>query len=185
MHSVGSAAICINFNYYKTKSINLKVSTYTTKRVAINDAMDIVLFYQPVNALIFTDSYSVLRGINNCNSKININSRIYDIRKKYKEFVQNNSNSSQSFYWIPSHRGIKRNEIVDNLAKLASKLVPTENSQVRTQVRSQLRFMPKCQVIIFFNNLFKIKYYYGLEIRNVINFKTNAYGTLTFNKIYF
>ena len=64
---------------------------------------------------------SVLQRLNSTKIDIKTNEYIYNIKKVYNTFIQQNGNRlSISLYWIPSHSGVRGNEEVDKPTEEAS-----------------------------------------------------------------
>ena len=95
-------------------------SIFTAEAKAIDLALDFISTCDANNKfIIFSDSLSVLKAMNHTSSK---NSQIQKLLEKchqllaYKEIV---------LCWIPSHIGIRGNEMVDKQAKTSLSLEPT------------------------------------------------------------
>ena len=82
--------------------------------------MTIALQNTSKSYFIFTDSESALKALLNNKQNIKNNKNILEIRQKFIDFSQNNSNNSIKFFWIPAHFGIEGNEQADILAKQAT-----------------------------------------------------------------
>lgn len=125
--SVGTAVICPDLNVTFTRSITPHASIYTAECLAICDAMDIALQNKNTNVNIYSDSLSALQNLSIPQMSFKVNDYILQIKKKIAEFYKNNIHDTcLKFTWIPAHKGIKGNEIADDLAKEATK---KENTQ--------------------------------------------------------
>ena len=88
--------------------------------IAIDLALDFISSCDANNKLIiFSDSLSVLKAMNNTSSK---NPQIQKLLEKWHELL---AYKEIVLCWIPSHIGIKGNEIVDKQAKTSLSLEPT------------------------------------------------------------
>ena len=95
-------------------------SIFTSEAKAVDLALDFTSTCDANNKfIIFSDSLSVLKAMNHTSSK---NPQIQKLLEKchelltYKEIV---------LCWIPSHKGIQGNEMVDKQAKTSLSLEPT------------------------------------------------------------
>jgi ribonuclease HI len=102
------------FNSYTRERFSYKLDTETSittaELIAIDHALCIIQQHKWHNSVIFTDSQSSCRIIQNALRSSKLPLMIYNIIKKaaeYKVILQ----------WIPSHSKIKENEIADELAK--------------------------------------------------------------------
>lgn len=124
--SVSSASYCSQLNTQILNSINTNASIYTAECLAIDNAIKIALENKNKNVTIVCDSLSALEALGNPKISVKTNPIIFEIRQKiYKFKTINNHNNDINFLWIPSHKGIINNEIVDNLAKIATESEPT------------------------------------------------------------
>ena len=93
-------------------------SIFTAEAKAIDLALDFISTCDANNKfLIFSDSLSVLKAMNHTSSK---NPQIQKLLEKYHEFL---AYKEIVLCWIPSHIGIKGNEIMIALAAIRSKAV--------------------------------------------------------------
>ena len=65
---------------------------------------------------IFSDSLSALQSLQSTNNNVNTNEYIFEIKKKYLDFI-NPYNTKLKLFWIPSHIGVKGNEAAESQAK--------------------------------------------------------------------
>ena len=96
-------------------------SIYTAEALAIFLAIDIIRDQGYSKSVIYTDSKSVLEALHHYSPQhkntpshliLDIKSAIYRLKKK---------NQQVKLTWIPAHEGIEENEMVDTLAKEATK----------------------------------------------------------------
>ncbi|RUS76346.1 hypothetical protein EGW08_015876 [Elysia chlorotica] len=104
--------------------VSAKASIFTAEAVALCMALDSVSTSRKDTFLILSGSLSLVKVVGEANSKnpkiiinIKILEQIHEIQKNGKKIVLS---------WIPSHVGIKGNEIVDELAKIGLELEPTQ-----------------------------------------------------------
>ena len=92
---------------------NVHVYICRAEQAAIILALDWLLDYRPLRAVILTDSFSTLLLLKQ--SYFTANAIIQEIIVSYRELVLNGT--EVTFCWIPSHCDIPANEIADQLAK--------------------------------------------------------------------
>ena len=119
--TTGLSVICPELEHKISKSIDKEASIYTAECIALHEAMLIATRNKGHNFLIFSDSQSALQNLVSTEIKTSTNKYIYEIKKNYLEFLQNNNNNTVKFIWIPAHVGIEGNEEADLLAKNATK----------------------------------------------------------------
>ena len=124
--SVGSACYCPQFLIEKslTESLPKIASIFTSECFAVSMALDIVLENPQTKFNIYTDSLSCCTSLINAFSTNSINPYIKQIHAKLQK-IQNYHQQNVKIIWIPGHRGIKRNEKVDLIAKLATNNSPS------------------------------------------------------------
>lgn len=90
--------------------------------------MDIALQNKNTNVNIYSDSLSALQSLSIPQMSVKVNDYILQIKKKIAEFYKNNIHDTcLKFTWMPAHKGIKGNEIADEL--LAKEATKKENTQ--------------------------------------------------------
>ena len=95
-------------------------SIFTAEAKAIDLALDFISTCDANNKfIIFSDSLSVLKTMNHTSSK---NPQIQNLLEKCHELL---AYKEIALCWIPSHIGIKGNEMVDKQAKTSLSLEPT------------------------------------------------------------
>ena len=112
-HGTSSAFFAPQTNTKRSITINSLGSAFSAELYAILSALHWVAINRPWKSLIITDCCSVLHALNS--------------KKWGKHYILNkilllnhyltNSNLKVTFLWVPSHPGISRNEIADNLTK--------------------------------------------------------------------
>ena len=108
------AAVLIEDTIYQSK-LPSTASVYTAELTAISSALRLISEREENEYVIYTDSYSSIRAIQQFNPFHPILQKIqewlFKLHIKYKKI---------HFCWIPSHVGIQQNETVDKAAKEAS-----------------------------------------------------------------
>lgn len=89
--AVGSACVCPELNYVKTRSVNPKASVYTAECLALADAMEIALAHKDRDINIFSDSLSALMTLSRPALTDNMNHYILVILQRNAEFHKNNA----------------------------------------------------------------------------------------------
>ena len=104
-----SAAFCVS-------KLNIERSVRLTDNISIFAAIKLALLWV-INTVkedicIFSDSFSSLQAISSGKSisRQNLLTEIFDLIRKYNRNIH--------FIWLPSHIGIKGNELADRLANL-------------------------------------------------------------------
>jgi len=111
--SVYSPDINLNFDH----RLPAETSVFTAEVWAIYLAVNTIIGLKRDKAVIFTDSKSVLEAIASSLTQ-NKNYLIHYIRKYWLNCIY--SGIKLYIFWIPSHKGIRGNEIADSLAKKAT-----------------------------------------------------------------
>ncbi|XP_031782179.1 uncharacterized protein LOC116416762 [Nasonia vitripennis] len=112
------AAIYSPYNNLEKKfKFNKIASIFTAEAFAILQTLKIVLNKNIKTSRIFTDSQSVLQAIKYFSplKTKNMSYLILDIKNLLYEII--NKKLKLKIYWIPAHKNITNNEIVDKLAK--------------------------------------------------------------------
>lgn len=109
---VGCAYVCQNVTI--SHSLSLVCSTFTAEIIAIKEALTYIKNRNYKKCIIYTDSKSTLDAINSFHQ---LNSLLSDIQRLHKHLTS--SGVSILFCWVPSHVGIKGNELADKAAKEA------------------------------------------------------------------
>lgn len=116
--NVGAAFITRHDRTIKNFKLPSNCSIYTAEAYAISQALSHVIDNDIPSAVIFSDSKSVLQTLETNAINTNISWLIFVIRNKIYHIKE--SNYQIELVWIPAHCGILGNEIVDEMAKLAS-----------------------------------------------------------------
>ena len=112
--------------------------------------IDIILSNTEYNFCIFTDYLSALLAISSENLNIKTNLYILQIKRKFKEFSDNNSGKSIKLFWIPSHIGIQGNESADLLAKEATTMMTADYKTVPSPNKRNHGFTIKVFLVTWF-----------------------------------
>jgi ribonuclease HI len=126
---VGAAYFIGKLGISRKFRLSDNVSVYTAEMVAIIESLRFILNHQIKQAIIVTDSLSVLQSIQSGVSHSRPN-----LLEELKSYITNISNAAGNltFIWVPSHCGIFGNECADKLAKQAlghtvvDKIIPFE-----------------------------------------------------------
>lgn len=114
---VGFGVICSDYNI--STKIHESESVYSAEAKAILQAIGICKIKNYKKNVIFTDSLSTIEAVKNRSNKSTLATYIRtSIIASAVDII---------LCWIPAHRGIRFNEEVDNLAKLATNLQFNEN----------------------------------------------------------
>ena len=117
----GVGAACIKGHIIRRASLPREASIYSAEIHAIQMTIPDIENDPNTKFIIFSDSYSALKSLNNQYTQHPIVRKMlhsfYDLKTRGKTI---------EFCWIPSHMGIPGNELVDHEAKLASR-TPEEN----------------------------------------------------------
>ncbi|XP_044739636.1 uncharacterized protein LOC123300996 [Chrysoperla carnea] len=113
--TVGAAFYHSNAQISCKFKLNTKFSIFSAECIAVLEAIKYVLQSHIADAIIISDSKSLLSTLSNPISNPN-NSYIISLIK-YELYKITNENYSVSFIWCPSHIGVRGNETVDLLAK--------------------------------------------------------------------
>jgi ribonuclease HI len=130
---VSSAFSIPEFNVNKNYRISDNLTIFTAELNAILLALNWINDVMPNNCMILSDSLSVLQAIDNKSSGTRP-AMLLELLCTLRQLKSLNINIV--FIWIPSHVGLKGNEIVDKLAKNAIKHehidlnIPFENKEV-------------------------------------------------------
>ena len=106
-------AVYIENTIHQTK-LPPMASIFTAELTAITEALGIISEREEKEFVIYTDSYSSILAIQKFNSFHPL------VRKAQEWLFKLHSKFKIHFCWIPSHVGIRRNEVVDAAAKDAS-----------------------------------------------------------------
>ena len=109
-----SAAFCVpKLNVERSVRLTDNISIFAAELTAIKLALLWVINTVKEDICIFSDSLSSLQAISSGKSisRPNLLTEIFDLIRKY--------NRNINFIWLPSHIGIKGNELADRLANLA------------------------------------------------------------------
>lgn len=125
---VGCAFYCSNYQYQK--HLPSTTSIFTAEITAIKDAIDYAMKLDANKILIASDSLSAAISFENSFSRNPLIQMIQDS-------IKSRSDKTFVIMWIPSHVMIEGNEIVDSLAKTATKkpcypAVPTTDDTIST-----------------------------------------------------
>jgi len=110
-----SAAFCVpESNHEHSARLNDNITIFTAELFAINSALVWVTSHCESDVTIFNDSYSSLQAIASGKSfcRPNLLLEVNSLITKYSKAV--------TFVWLPSHIGIKGNELADSLANTAT-----------------------------------------------------------------
>ncbi|XP_076654220.1 uncharacterized protein LOC143359827 [Halictus rubicundus] len=128
--STGAAIYCPKMRLQQTSSIHKAASVYTAECYANTMALNLCLEDVVKSYVIITDSLSAVQSLTSVNVNVKTNNYILEGKRKLKEFIDKSTNNSKvEFMWIPSHRGIEGNEVVDRLAKTVT--ITDHNEQIK------------------------------------------------------
>lgn len=129
--SVGAACLDDQGKVISMKSLHPDSSIFTAELTAILEALDAISNSVSTRHVIFTDSLSSLQAISSIRSDTLNHALIVKIKAKIHK-VTNSSlvlNHLQ-LVWIPAHRGISCNELVDSVAKAATSRSSDDKSKI-------------------------------------------------------
>jgi len=109
-----SAAFCVpKLNIEHSVRLTVNISIFAAELTAIKLALLWVINTVKEDICIFSDTLSSLQAISSGKSinRPNLLTEIFDLIRKYDRNI--------NFIWLPSHIGIKGNELADRLANLA------------------------------------------------------------------
>ena len=120
-----SAVISQYDDFYSCKALVNEASVFTAECVALNEAIiHAIDSIDNKNIIIFSDPLSALRRLESTKLDVKTSDYIINSKKHYNSFLhRNDSNSSISFYWLPSHSGVRGNEQAVKLAKEATHFI--------------------------------------------------------------
>lgn len=110
---------CAVFSTHYSRQIRLsdQASIFTAELIAISSAIDYAINNDNFHKyLIITDSMSSVQALQNIFSENPLIQKIHELLT-----ISKRNNKTIRFLWVPSHMGISGNEIVDQLAKEATK----------------------------------------------------------------
>jgi len=113
----GASVYSPNFNLNIMHRLPMETSIFSAEAWAILTAINAIFDLRCDKAVIFTDSKSVLDALASPLSH-NKNYLIHYIRNSWLRCIHNGT--ELYLFWIPSHKGIRGNEIADFLAKKAT-----------------------------------------------------------------
>lgn len=148
--SLGAACFCPDLNISIRKAINQTGSVYTAECFALSNALDIALKNIHQNYVIFSDSLSALQSLQSVKHAPTTNPHIYEIKRKYNEYLVNNIGYSIRFFWIPSHIGIVGNKTAGRIAKMTTAIDEDDTAIIPfTDYYEQFRKNMKTQIETF------------------------------------
>jgi ribonuclease HI len=115
---VGAAVIVPSTGLNVMIKLPPEASVFTAECIAMSRALDIVSEKEYKKTIIFTDSLSLVQTLSSSFSFNMVNEIILNMKSRL--FEQMKGDQQTVVAWIPAHKGIHYNEVVDNLAKLAS-----------------------------------------------------------------
>lgn len=113
----GIAAISISTKTVKQFRTSSFASIFTCEVIAIIAALDLAIAKNSSSIVIFSDSQSALKALQNYNVTRNKSYLLMEILKRVDTLYKKNVNVK--FFWIPAHVGIEFNEQADLVAKQA------------------------------------------------------------------
>jgi len=115
-YPTGASVYSPEINLNITHRLPIETSIFSAEAWAIFLAINTIIDLKCGKAVIFTDSKSVIEAIASPLTQ-NKNYLIHYIRKFWLSCI--NFGSELYIFWVPSHKGIRGNEIADSLAKKA------------------------------------------------------------------
>jgi ribonuclease HI len=171
---VTSAFYIPEFDVKRNYRLTDNLTIFTAELNAIIQALNWINDVLPNNCVILSDSLSVLQAIDNKSSGIRP-AMLLDLLCMLRQIKALNVNVT--FMWIPSHVGIKGNEIVAQLAKDAIKhqtidlKIPFENKEVKPIITKYILDKWQC----YWETQDKGAFYKKLipNVSNKVKFKNN------------
>jgi len=124
------------------KRISDNLSVFTVELVAVWLALNWVEEVKPEKAVLCSDSSAVLNSLHSFKSQQARQDIIYEILELHTRICQ--MGITIKLTWVPSHVGVKGNEVVDRLAKQASKqeeveiVITISKAEAKAQIRSKI-----------------------------------------------
>lgn len=165
-------------------SIDSHCNNFSAEACAISEAIkwcDISSIANDI--LLLTDSLSTIQALENNKISAGVNEHIIGIRKRYFELSgkRGRSNKKLVIGWIPAHKGIHGNEIVDQLAKEATAENPCPELKIHyndlrsvfkdiaiTETTREIKAQANYKGKFYFNNFFeeesKYPWFAGLNL---------------------
>jgi len=112
----GASVYSPDINLNIIHRLPMETSIFTAEAWAIYLAINTIIDLKCDKAVVFSDSKSVLEAIASPLTQ-NKNYLIHYIRKYWRKCIQ--SGTELHIFWVPSHKGIRGNEMADSLAKKA------------------------------------------------------------------
>ena len=123
-HGVGSAVTIPSLSLSDSKSLPKQASIFTAEATAILMALDLIKVLPNKTYTIFTDSKSVTETLKQFEPKNPLLQRA----KSVINYAVHTQHKAISLCWCPAHTGIRGNETVDIIAKMAANNPPTQTS---------------------------------------------------------
>uniref|UniRef100_A0ABD2WBI3 RNase H type-1 domain-containing protein n=1 Tax=Trichogramma kaykai TaxID=54128 RepID=A0ABD2WBI3_9HYME len=124
--SVGYGIFCPATGYRSAGSLSPQCSIFTAECCAIKEALTYIESLDNKKFVIVSDSLSATISIQSPGAGRKVSALILDIKERLASYANNNLDKKVSLLWIPSHMGIVGNEVVDAVAKEATKNQPPD-----------------------------------------------------------